>query len=173
MELTWSSPRGPCQLQREPSVGKLWNLLGRLHEIHVAAKRDTCSQLIELTQSPPRDPWCCKESHLQADYGTYLVASTRYILLQKHLKGSHLQPNSGTYFVASTRNILLQREPSIGKLWNLLGRLHEIHVAQSFGHLVFPALRNGRCCITKNSGERSTKNKEDDCKKARAFKPHN
>jgi hypothetical protein len=94
-------------LQTEPSVAKFWNLLGRLHEIHVAAKRDTCNQFIELTWSSPRVPCCCKESHLLANYGTYLVASTRSMLLQKNSK----------------------REPSVGKLWNLLGRLHEIHVA--------------------------------------------
>jgi hypothetical protein len=61
------------------------------------------------------------------------------MLLQKYLKESHLSENYGTYLVASTRSMLLQGEPSVSKLWNLLGRLYEIHVAQSFGHLVFPA----------------------------------
>jgi hypothetical protein len=49
---------------REATVAKLWNLHGRLHEIHVAANRAICRQIIELTWSPPRDRCCCKERHL-------------------------------------------------------------------------------------------------------------
>jgi len=73
---------------REPIFSKLRNLLLLFNETHVAT--------VNLI-----------ESHLWENYGTYLVASTRSMLLQKNSK----------------------REPSVGKLWNLLGRLHEIHVA--------------------------------------------
>ncbi len=54
---------------------------------------------------------------------------------------------------ASFYTCWLQREPSVGKLWNLLGRLYEIHVAQSFGHLVFPAFLGTAGFTTKGSNQ--------------------
>jgi hypothetical protein len=70
--------------------------------------------------------------------------------------------------------MLLQREPSVGKFWNLLGRLYEIHVAQSFGHLVFPAFL-GTAGLHNKTFWRALFNNQWKMivKKARACKPHN
>jgi hypothetical protein len=119
--------------RREPSVGKLWNLLGRLHEIHVAAKRAICRQSVELTWSPPRDPYCCNKKNQKRAICRQIMELTwspsRDPCCCKDAKECHLLPNYGTYLVASKRSMLLQREPPVDKYWNLLGRLHEIHVA--------------------------------------------